>query len=211
MEDIIISLNSTDILSNMIWATLVFVIGLILSLKIRNITQNLLEGIRLNQATKNLGWHRFFERYNAKLNASKFFGIIIGLYVLLITFMVSSEILNLTILSEFFLKALEYYPNVLISSVIFILAVFTAEFSKKIVYASSNLKYSNTLSVFIATSTWVLAALAIFYQLKIVPDLIVTLFIGVVAALSLTIGISFGLGGQDLVKNFLKKIEKKIK
>ena len=52
MEDIIISLNSTDILSNMIWATLVFVIGLILSLKIRNITQNLLEGIRLNQATK---------------------------------------------------------------------------------------------------------------------------------------------------------------
>jgi len=53
--------------------------------------------------------------------------------------------------------------------------------------------------------------LAIMYQLKIVPELIITLFIGVTAALALTFGIAFGLGGQDLVKNFLKKIEKKIK
>lgn len=125
--------------------------------------------------------------------------------------MVSSEILNLTILSEFFLKVVDYYPNILISSIIFIIAVFVAEFSKKIVYASSDLKYSNTPGVFIGAATWILAVLAILYQLKIVPELIITLFIGVTAALALTFGIAFGLGGQDLVKNFLKKIEKKIK
>ena len=211
MEDIIISLNNSNIIASMFWAIVVLIIGLFLSKKLGSVTQNLLENIRLNQATKNLGWHSFFEKYRAKLNASKFFGLIIQIYILLITSMVSSEILNLTILSEFFLKVVDYYPNILISSIIFIMAVFVAEFSKKIVYASSDLKYSNTPGVFIGAATWILAVLAIMYQLKIVPELIITLFIGVTAALALTFGISFGLGGQDLVKNFLKKIEKKIK
>ncbi|HOI60227.1 MAG TPA: hypothetical protein PKU93_02770 [Candidatus Pacearchaeota archaeon] len=211
MEDIIISLNNASVFSNIFWAALVFFIGLILSKKSGSIIENLLQNIKLNQATKNLGWHNFFEKYNTKLNASRFFGMIVQLYVILITFMVSSEILNLSVLSEFFLNVIQYYPNILISSVIFVMAVFVADFSKKIVYAGADLKYSNTLSAFIGASTWVLAALAIFYQLKIVPDLIITLFVGVVVALALTFGLSFGLGGQELVKDFLKKIQKKIK
>lgn len=211
MEDIIISLNNASVFSNIFWAALVFFIGLILSKKSGSIIENLLQNIKLNQATKNLGWHNFFEKYNAKLNASRFFGMIVQLYVILITFMVSSEILNLSVLSEFFLNVIQYYPNILISSVIFVMAVFVADFSKKIVYAGADLKYSNTLSAFVGASTWVLAALAIFYQLKIVPDLIITLFVGVVVALALTFGLSFGLGGQELVKDFLKKIQKKIK
>jgi len=211
MENIITSLANINFISNIFWAILVFAIGIILSKKGGSIIEELLQNIKLNQITKNLGWHNFFEKYNAKLNASRFFGMIVELYIILITFMVSTEILNLTVLSEFFLNVIQYYPNILISSLIFIMAVFVAVFSKKIVYAGADLKYSNTLSVFIGASTWVLAALAIFYQLKIVPDLIITLFVGVVAALALTFGLSFGLGGQEIVKNFLKDIQKKIK
>lgn len=210
MQDIFISMSNT-ILPNIFWAVVIFIIGFLISRKIRDITQELLKRLKLDQATKNLGWHHFFEKYNTKLNASKFFGIVVYLFFLLITLMISSEILNFVILTEFLLNIAEYYPNILISSVIFIVAVFVAEFSKKIVIRSSDLKYSNSVGVAISTGTWILAVLAILYQLKIVPDLVLTLFIGVTAALALVFGISIGLGGQDLVKSILKKVEKKIK
>lgn len=201
----------TSIISNIFWAVIILITGIIFSRKIGEICQNFLENLRLNQATKNLGWHHFFERYNAKLNASRVFGVIVQVYLLLITCMISSEILDLSVLGEFFLNIVEYYPNIFISSIIFILAVFIAEFSKKIVFPGEDLKYSGDLSEILSSATWILATLAILYQLQIVPDLIMTLFIGVVAALALAFGLAVGLGAQDLVKSYLKKIEKKKK
>ena len=207
MEDIVIS----SIISNIFWAGIILIIGMIISQKVREVSQKFLEGFRLNQATKNLGWHHFFEKYNAKLNPSKAFGIIIQVYLLLITFMISSEILELGILSQFFLNIVEYYPNIFISSLIFIIAVFVAEFSKKIVSPEVGFKYSGDLSTLVSSTTWVLATLAILYQLQIVPDLVITLFVGVVAAIALAFGLAIGLGSQDLIKNHLKKVGKKKK
>jgi hypothetical protein len=60
-------------------------------------------------------------------------------------------------------------------------------------------------------SVWVLATLAIFYQLKIIPELILALFIGVILIIVLIVGISFGLGGKDLAAKILKELEEKMK
>ena len=125
--------------------------------------------------------------------------------------MVSSEILYFPVLTNFFLNIVEYYPNILISMVIFVIAVFVAEFSKKIIYLDSKDKYSSSLGSFIASATWILAILAILYQLNIVPELVIVLFMGATITLVLIVGLSFGLGGQEIVKKFLKKFEKKIK
>ncbi|MFA7142111.1 MAG: hypothetical protein WC157_02295 [Candidatus Paceibacterota bacterium] len=200
-----------NIIVNLIWAVLILVLGCFLAKKAGIMIENLLKKIRLNQAVKNLGWHAFFERYKTRLNVSKFFGLVFEGYLFLIVMMISTEILNLMILSNFFLNIVNYYPNIFIASIIFIIAVFFAEFSKKIVYADADLKYSNTLSILISGSAWVLAGLAILYQLKIVPDLILALFRGVTLALALAFGISFGLGAKDLISKFLKEFFKKIK
>ncbi len=200
-----------NIIVNLIWAVLILVLGCFLAKKAGIMIENLLKKIRLTQAVKNLGWHAFFERYKTRLNVSKFFGLVFEGYLFLIVMMISTEILNLMVLSNFFLNIVNYYPNIFIASIIFIIAVFFAEFSKKIVYADADLKYSNTLSILISGSAWVLAGLAILYQLKIVPDLILALFRGVTLALALAFGISFGLGAKDLISKFLKEFFKKIK
>jgi hypothetical protein len=53
--------------------------------------------------------------------------------------------------------------------------------------------------------------LAILYQLKIIPELILVVFIGVVAIIVLVIGISFGLAGKEVASKFLKEFEDKLK
>ena len=211
MEDIIISLNASNIIVNLFFVIIVFIIGAFLAKKFSKATEKLLINIRLDQAIKNLGWQQFFEKYKANVKVSNFLGIIIEFYILLITLMVSSEILNFPVLTNFFLNIVEYYPNILISMVIFVIAVFVAEFSKKIIYLDSKDKYSSSLGSFIASATWILAILAILYQLNIVPELVIVLFMGATITLVLIVGLSFGLGGQEIVKKFLKKFEKKIK
>lgn len=211
MEDIIISLNASNIIVNLFFVIIVFIIGAFLAKKFGKATEKLLINIRLDQAIKNLGWQQFFEKYKANVKVSNFLGIIIEFYILLTTLMVSSEILNFPVLTNFFLNIVEYYPNILISMVIFVIAVFVAEFSKKIIYLDSKDKYSSSLGSFIASATWILAILAILYQLNIVPELVIVLFMGATITLVLIVGLSFGLGGQEIVKKFLKKFEKKIK
>ena len=211
MEDIIISLNASNIIVNLFFVIIVFIIGAFLAKKFGKATEKLLINIRLDQAIKNLGWQQFFEKYKANVKVSNFLGIIIEFYILLITLMVSSEILNFPVLTNFFLNIVEYYPNILISMVIFVIAVFVAEFSKKIIYLDSKDKYSSSLGSFIASATWILAILAILYQLNIVPELVIVLFMGATITLVLIVGLSFGLAGQEIVKKFLKKFEKKIK
>jgi len=51
--------------------------------------------------------------------------------------------------------------------------------------------------------------LAILYQLKIVPDLVLTIFIGFVAFIVLAFGLAFGLGGRDFAKKILDDLEKR--
>lgn len=210
IKDIVVSLNASIII-DAIFVIVVLALGLILAKKLGEFIQKLFEKTRIDQATKNLGWHTFFERYKTRLSISKFMALIFQVYILLITVMISVEILGLINLSKFFLGIIEYYPNIFISAIIFLIAVFIAEFSQKIVYTEADLKYTNALGVLISSTTWLLAILVILYQLKIVPELIMTLFTGVTLALALSFGIAFGLGGQDLAKRLLKKIEKKIK
>ena len=60
-------------------------------------------------------------------------------------------------------------------------------------------------------SVLVFAFLAALLQLGIVPSLIQTLFTGFVAALTLAIGLSFGLGGKEVAAEFLGKLKKEVR
>lgn len=201
-------------LFNVFWAVIIFILGWFISRKIGDIVEKILIKLKLHKAVKNLGWVNFFEKYETRLNINRFFGVIVEIFFIILVLMVSIEILGFSQLTTFFMNILEYYPNIFISSIIFIAAVFIADFSKKIVFASAgkkDIKYSNSVGNILSTGTWILSVLAILYQLKIVPDLILTLFIGVVATFTITLGIAFGLGGKELAKKFLEEKSRKVK
>jgi hypothetical protein len=66
------------------------------------------------------------------------------------------------------------------------------------------------LSILVRRAIWVLATLAILYQLKIVPHLILSLFIAILALIVLAVGISFGLGGKEIAKKILDEWKEKL-
>jgi len=214
MLNTIISTIQSTLLPTLIWTIIIFFLGIFISKKIGELTSEGLSKFKLNQAMKNLNWDGFLKKHNAKLDAERFFGNIVKIFFILLTLMICVEILNLSLLSEFLMQIVNYYPNIFVSSIMFIIAVFIADFSRKIIFISSDknsFKYSNSIGYIISACVWVLSTLAILYQLKIVPDLILTVFIGVVGMFALIFGIAFGLGGVDLVKKYLKDVYKNSK
>ena len=196
--------------ANLIGAVLVFIIGWLIAKKIKGFFTDLLNKIRLNQMAKSLGWEPFFDKYDTRLNVPKFFGAIIELFFVLLFLTISFDILGLAQVNAFLLTIINYFPNIFISMLIFIFAVFVADFSKKIVLVSLNkekITYSGILGDSIAWITWIMAILAILYQLNIVPTIVLTIFIGFVALIVIVFGLAFGLGGREFAKKILEDLE----
>lgn len=203
-----------DVLPNIFLGIVIILLGLYISKKIRDLVIHFLNRLRLNQMLSSLGWQEFFNRFNTKLDIPRFFGTLTQIYFLLWVVLVVLDILSLSIVGDIISNIINYYPNIFISIVIFIVAVFIADFSKKIIvsdFKEEKLTYSNFLGNIIASSVWVIAILAILYQLQIAQTLILIAFIGFITLIVLTVGIAFGLGGKEIAKKTLEDIEKKIK
>ena len=203
-----------DVLPNIFLGIVIILLGLYISKKIRDLVIHFLNRLRLNQMLSSLGWQEFFNRFNTKLDIPRFFGTITQIYFLLWVVLLVLDMLSLSIVGDIISNIINYYPNIFISIVIFIVAVFIADFSKKIIvsdFREEKLTYSNFLGNIIASSVWVIAILAILYQLQIAQTLILIAFIGFIALIVLTVGIAFGLGGKEIARKTLEDIEKKIK
>ncbi len=216
MANILDSIYQNALLNtpNLIWGILILIVGWLVSIRIRMMAVDIFSKMRLNQMAKTLGWESFFDRYDTKMNISRFLGVIIEVFFILLFLMLFFDTIGLSHVNTVLISVINYYPNILISIVIFIFALYTASFSKKVVLVSlekEKITYSGVLGEIIANSTWILCILAILYQLNIVPELILTVFIGFVALIVITFGLAFGLGGKDLAKRILEELKDEIK
>jgi len=206
--------NLTEVSPPIFWAGLVLLVGIIISKWIGGLSAAFLNQIKLNQVFKRMGLEEALLKIDARLNAPKFFGEIVKWFFIIVFLMVSFEILGLTQFSQFLGKVIGYYPNIFISALIFIVAAFLADFSQKIVVGTlekEKITYSRFVGKWISWAIWLFAILAILYQLQITPSLILVIIIGLVATISLALGIAFGLGGKELAAKILKELEEKFK
>ena len=201
-------------LPDITWALIVIISGWAISNRIKALSVNFFNKLRINQILKSLGWESFFDRFDTKMNVSKFFGSIIEFYFFLLFLVISLDILRLETLGKIVSGVVEYYPNIFISMIIFIATIYIADFSKKIVIGcldKEKITYSNLLGDIISSGAWVLAILAILYQLQIVQTLVLVIFIGAIALLVISLGLAFGFGGKDMAKKILEDIENRVK
>ena len=201
-------------LPQLLWAILVFMAGLLVSRWAGNIVARFLDKIRLNQALRRLNFEESLFETDIRFNAVQFFGNIVRCFFVILFLMTSAEIIGLPQFSQLLGEAISYFSNIFIACLIFIIAVFLADFSQKIMVAvleEEKITYSRFLGRVIRWIIWSLATLAILYQLQIAPTLILTIFVGFVGAIVIAVGVAFGLGGKDMAAKILKEFEEKIR
>lgn len=194
-------------------ALLIVLVGWLVSGGIGQLVATLLKKFKLNQILKRMGWEEALAKADIHLNAPKFFGEIVKWCFVIIFLMMAFEVVNLTQFSGFLGQVIAYLPNILVAVLIFVAAVFLADFSYRIVVVSSEkakISYSKLLGSGIRWAIWVFAILAILLQLGITPDIVRALIYGMIAMITIATGLAFGLGGKDIAAEILKELKDKL-
>jgi hypothetical protein len=217
MANFNLSFINQNFLFQILGGVLLLIVGWIVAKILGKIVRKFLDKIRLNPVIKRLGWVEAFSRAGLNLDLVKFFGEVVKWLVFIVFLMFAGEIWGFVPLSQFLAKIVDYFPNILIASLIFLVTVYLVDFTYRIFFGivrekeeKAEVSYSKFLSVVVRRAIWVLASLAILYQLQIVPHLILSLFIAILALIVLAVGISFGLGGKEIAKKILEEWKEKL-
>ncbi|MGB2761965.1 MAG: hypothetical protein WBC21_00260 [Minisyncoccales bacterium] len=203
-----------DFIPALIGALIVFVIGWFVALAIGRLISEILIRIKFNELFERTDWKQALSKAKLNVNPAEFLGAIVKWILVIVFLMAAVEILELPGFAAFLAKVVNYLPNVFVAALIFVVAVIVADILEKIVVAAvekMRISYSQLVGTVVKWSIWIFAILAILYQLGVVPQMIQTLFGGLVALVVISFGLAFGLGGKDVAAEFLQEWKRKLK
>jgi len=202
-----------EFLPNLLGAIVVFFIGWIIASLLGRLATQIIQTLRIDQILSRMNLKKGLERANLKLDSGKFIGELVRWFFIVVFLMAATDILGLSQVTDFLTQVLLYIPQLIVAVLIILAAVLIANFMQKLVKASveaAGLKSSHFLAAMTKWAILVFAGLAALLQLGIVPALIQTLFTGIIAALVISIGLSFGLGGKDMAMQILSKLKRDV-
>lgn len=199
---------------NLLAAVIIFVVGWLIGAGLGKVVAQIVNSVRVDQALRAAGVDRVVERAGFSLNSGAFLGMLVKWFFIIVFLVAALDVLQLTEVT-IFLRAvvLGYLPQVIVAVLILLVAAVVAEAAQRVVAgsaAAAHLKSANFLGTVSRWAIWVFAILAALDQLGVTP-FVQTLFTGVVVALALAFGLSFGLGGQQAAARYIEKMNEQIK
>jgi small-conductance mechanosensitive channel len=197
-----------------IFAVVVFVIGWALAVLIERLIESVFKTIKIDSALKAAGVETIVSRAGYKLNSGLFVGALVKWFIIVVFLVASFDILGLSQVNSFLgIVVLSYLPNVIIAVLVLMVAIVVGDAVQKLVIASSraaHLKSSAFLGKVAKWAIWIVAILTALSRLGLDSGPLNTIFIGIVAALSLALGLSFGLGCRDHAGKLVEKLARDV-
>ncbi|MEK7531311.1 MAG: hypothetical protein AAB545_00025 [Patescibacteria group bacterium] len=195
-------------------AIVIFLAGWVVGSLLGNGVANIIRAVKLDNALEGAGIETLLKRAGFKLDSGKFLGMLVELFVV-VTFLVAAlDVLHLNYVNAFLQQVVVVYiPQVIVAVLILLVAGVVADVLRKLVIGSAKaagISSANMLGAITSWAIWIFAILTSLYQLGVAAPFVQTLFTGVVVAISIALGLSFGLGGQDAAGKFINKIRDEI-
>ncbi|MBZ1356561.1 MAG: hypothetical protein KY054_02215 [Candidatus Nealsonbacteria bacterium] len=201
-------------LPNLILGMLILIFGWFLATGLEKLTVQVLKKMKLDDFFDKEEWKKIMEKAKIKINVSKFVGSIVKWIISIIILWIATGIFGLVIFAEFMGDIIRYIPNVIVASLIFVVAVILADFLSKIVVVAmekAKFEYTTMAGEIVRWSIWFFAIFAILIELRIARELILIFFSGAVALMVIAGGLAFGLGGKDIAAEVLNSVRKGLK
>lgn len=185
---------------NILGALILLVIGWIIAGIVGNLVTKVCQGVHVDMVGDRVGANDFLQRSGSTLRASSIIGEIVKWVVRLVFIEMAAEQLGMPQISLVINQILGYIPNIIVAMVILGVGAFLAQLLSGIVRGTaSEARIGNAALLARLTSGAVMAfaIIAALNELNVAPVVVNTLYIGLVAAISLALGLAFGLGGRD--------------
>jgi hypothetical protein len=197
----------------LIGAIVIFVVGWIVASILGKLVERLIKTIKVDQALEKVGFNKKLDEVGISETVSGLIGGIVKWFLILVFLMAATDILGLIQVTSFLNSIIFYIPNVVVAVVVLAVAFLVGGFVYNVVKGSTRAAGVMSATLLATISKWaiiIFGLLTALIQLGIAVSLVNTIFIGIVSALSLAIGLSFGLGGKDEAAAILRKLKEEL-
>lgn len=187
---------------------LIIVAGWFIASLIERGLSAVLRSIRFNDLAERAGLADFVRKMGMNTDASGMLALVVKWFVRLIALVVAFDALGLPAVSEVLRQLLLWLPNVVVALVVLVIGGLAARALSNVVRGAASeagLGNANFLSKSASIVVWAFAIVVAVNQLGIATELVNTLFMAIVGALALGMGLAFGLGGRDTAREIVDK------
>jgi len=200
---------------NLVIAIIIFLVGWLIGVGFGRVVTQIVNSLRIDHALRSTGLEQLLARAGFTLSSGKFVGALVEWFFIIVFLVAALDVLHLTTVNLFISNVvLGYLPQVIVAVLILLVAAVVAESAEKLVIGSAkaaSIRSSGLLGKVARYAIWIFAFLAAFEQLNVATAFMQTLFMGIVIAISLAIGLAFGLGGQQSAARYLDRFQSDIK
>lgn len=187
---------------------LIVVIGWFLASLIGKGISALLHAVNFNGLAERAGFAGFVRKMGVKTDASGFLAEIVKWFVRLIVLVVAFDALGLPAVSDVLRQLLLWLPNLVVAMVVLVLGGLIANAAASLVRGAASeagLDNPDRLAKVASIAVWAFAVVIAVNQIGIAATLVNTLFMGLIGALALALGLAFGLGGRETAAEIVRK------
>lgn len=196
---------------NIVVAVIIFVLGWLVGAALGRIVSQVVKSLKVDALLKNTGLNEAVERAGFTMDTGAFLGMLIQWFFIIVFLMASLEVLGLTQVNAFLQNVvLAYLPQVIVAALILIVGAVVAGVAHDVVSGAAKAAGVNGAGMagsIAKWAIWIFTILAVLAQLQVATAFVQTLFTGVVVAVSLAVGLAFGLGGQDAAARAIEKMK----
>jgi Conserved TM helix len=190
-----------------IGALLIIIIGWLIAGALARLTTEVLRRVGADRLFAEHGGPVYGERTRS-ITPSVVAGELVKWLVRLVFLVAAANVLGLTQVSELLNDVLLWIPNLVVAAIILLVAPLLARFVRGAIEVGAGEMGFTNASLLGRIAEIAIVAFAVIIainQLGIAANLVNTLFIGVVAAVSLAFGLAFGLGGRDVAAQLTQR------
>jgi len=178
----------------------ILIIGWLIAAALAKALAGILRAVKFNDLAERAGLSGFVRNMGVQTDAAGMLASIVRWFVRLIVLVVAFDALGLPAVSDVLRQLLLWIPNLVVAMVVLVIAGLLAGAAARLVHgatAQAGLGNPDLLANIARVAVWSFGIIIAVNQIGIASTLVNTLFMGLIGALALALGLAFGLGGRD--------------
>ncbi|MEX1052081.1 MAG: hypothetical protein WEC83_01700 [Patescibacteria group bacterium] len=203
-----------DFAPNLIGAVLIAVVGAIVAVILGYVVTAILRAIRLQSLSDQSKFTEILKRAKLRTDIAEISGVFTRWVVVLAFLIPAAIVLRVEGVREFVEGIFSYIPRVLAVVVFVMFAHVIVESLAKLTRAAAESLGSTVAKLSESTVRWamyLMVAIAVMFALGVPREFTVIIFVGVISALALGLGLAFGLGAKDHMNDLVKNVRDEFK
>lgn len=195
---------------NLVVAIIILVLGWLIGALLGRAIAQVFRSLKVDDALRRAGLESFLRRGGINLDSGAFIGALVKWFVIVMFLIAAFDVLGLAQVNLFLREVvIGYLPRVLAAALVLLVAGVIGDVVSRTVVAgarTAGLSSAHLAGAISKWAIWIFAILVALSHLGIAAAFSQTLFTGFVIAISLALGLSFGLGGQEAAARFIERL-----